>query len=138
MKQIAIILLLVLTAIAASAQDKPATKASDKPIETKAAKESPAEATIPAADVKQLQTLAEGAQNAATRLENVQLKLQILQADLKRLTEEYERARDESNAAYNRAAIKAGIPGAEVANYEGKFQPDGSLRLTKKAPPPKQ
>lgn len=133
MRRIILFLVFALITISASAQDKP--KAADKPIETNVAKEAPAEATIPAEEVKKLQAAADAAKMARLEAENLALQIERAQGQLKQLQEAFEKARDESNAAFNRAAIKAGIPGAEVTNYEGKLQADGSLKLTKRPAP---
>lgn len=140
MKQIAIIIL-VLTAIAASAQDKPATKASDKPIEAKAAKEAPAEITIPAEDVKKLKNTSDAAELALLRWQNLGLQIEQAQARLKQLKDDADRARDEANAAIDRAKIKAGAPGALVGEYvKAEVQKDGSWKIprTPQTEPPKQ
>jgi len=139
MRKIFVIAVLFLIAIFASAQDKKSPQASDRPIEVKA-KEAPSEVTISADEMKKLQPGADAAEMARLRYQNLGLQIEKAQMDLQRLKEDWERQRDESNAAFNRAKIKAGIPGDLLNEYaQGERQKDGSLKLSRsKADAPKQ
>lgn len=95
-------------------------------------KDLPAEVVIPAEAMKELQAKAKDAETAGLRAENLKLRIDAAQVELKKLQEEAERTLDESNAAFKRAAIKAGIPGDKVTEYSGETQKDGALKLTRK------
>ena len=146
MRLIIIAAIVAALSISAFAQDKAQPKAADKPVAADTKKEAPETATIPAETVKSLQDKAKDAETAGLRAENLKLKIDAAglraenlklnidaaQAELKKLTEDAEAAKSESNAAFQRAAIKAGIPGDRITEYGGEVQKDGSLRLTRR------
>lgn len=134
MKRVVILLIIILAYGFVSAQDKKPQAAEEAITKSKPAPET---VILDADTVKKLQLAAKEAENARIIAENTSLKIQILQAEFKKQNEVFERLRDESNAAFQRAAIKAGIPGGEVSQYEGTVQQDGSLKLTRKPTPPK-
>jgi TolA-binding protein len=137
MKRI-IILFFTLAPLVAVAQDQPQTKGSDKPIEAAKPKEAPVEAILDAATVKTLLDKAKDARIAQLEINNLQLQIEKAQQQLKELSERAEKLQDESKAAYQRAAIKAGIPGDELENYVSEpQQSDGTIKLKRKAAPKK-
>ncbi len=105
MKRIILFLfLLCATALSAIAQDKP--------------KEAPAEVTINAEGVNKIEMARLVADNKALLANNLALQIQRAQDDLKRLSEEAERALSEFKAEKDRQAIKAGLPGDLLKEYE--------------------
>lgn len=137
MKRIILFISLILFTASALAQEASQPKASDTPVVAKSAKEAPAEVTLPADVVKTLLDKAKDVRIAQLEANTLQLQIEKAQQQLKELTEKAEKLADESKAAYQRAAIKAGIPVADLEQYEGQQQPDGSLKLRRKqqAPP---
>lgn len=96
----------------------------------------PAEVTLAAATVKELQDNAKDARIAQLEYENLAREIQLAQARLEKLKETAQKAQDSSNAAFRAACVKAGIPASEVDQYEGTAQADGSLLLKRKAVTP--
>src|SRR5262245_37567732 len=127
MRKLFFILFFLALAITSTAQDKKQPKASD----------APAEAVIEAKAGESVLRLAAAAEIAALRAENLSLKIAQAQEELKKLIDEMNKARDESNAALARAAIKAGVPGDKVGEYAREYQKDGSIKLTRKQQPQK-
>lgn len=134
---IALLVACVVTACSVVALGQDAAKASDKPIaaDTKP-KAPPAEVTLPAGAVKELQDGAKDARIAQLEYENLAREIKLAEARLKDLLEAAKRAQDASNAAFRAACVKAGIPASEVDQYEGTAQADGSLSLKRKAVTP--
>lgn len=96
----------------------------------------PAEITLPAATVKELQDGAKDARIAQLEYENLAREIKLAEARLKDLLDAAKKAQDSSNAAFRAACVKAGIPASEVDQYEGTAQSDGSLLLKRKAVTP--
>lgn len=92
----------------------------------------PAEITLSAAAVKELQDGAKDARIAQLEYENLAREIKLAEARLKDLLEAAKKAQENSNAAFRAACVKAGIPANEVDQYEGTAQPDGSLVLKRK------
>jgi predicted nucleic acid-binding Zn-ribbon protein len=118
--------LLCAPALPAIAQDKP--------------KEAPAEVTINAEGVNKIEMARLIADNKALLANNLALQIQRAQDDLKRLSEEAERALSEFKAEKDRQAIKAGLPGDLLKEYEELPKNDkGEIVLRKKrtSPPAK-
>lgn len=92
----------------------------------------PAEVTLAADTVRNLQDGAKDARIAQLEYENLAREIKLAEARLKDLLDAAKRAQDSSNAAFRAACVKAGIPASEVDQYEGTAQPDGSLTLKRK------
>ena len=147
-QEIKLTFIIILLAIAFAActapyvlAQSPQPKAADNPV-TVEKKEPPAEVVLTAEAVKELTAKVKDAELARLAAENLTLKIQQAQEQLKKLTEDAQRAASESQAAYQRAAIKAGIPGDQIEQYQGEAQPNGTLVLRRRPPqtpaPPKQ
>jgi len=92
----------------------------------------PAEVTLAADTVRNLQDGAKDARIAQLEYENLAREIKLAEARLKDLLDAAKKAQDASNAAFRAACVKAGIPASEVDQYEGTGQPDGSLLLKRK------
>lgn len=127
MKKLFLILTLTMIAITmpAMAQDK-----KDAP------KEPPAEVTISADAVKTIEHARLIADNKALIANNLSLQIQKAQDDLKKLTEDAERAASELRAEMQRQAIRAGIPGDSLKEYEETPKNEkGEIVLKRRKPP---
>ena len=138
---IIIIIGIVATAYTVTSAQSPQPKAADNSVAVEK-KEPPAEVVLTAEAVKELTAKVKDAELARLAAENLTLKIQQAQEQLKKLTEDAQKAASESQAAYQRAAIKAGIPGDQIEQYQGEAQPNGTLVLRRRPPqtpaPPKQ
>src|SRR5262249_47788140 len=123
MRKLFFLLFYLALAIFATAQDRP---------QPKPAADAPAEAVIETKAAEPVQRLADAAAMAALRAENLGLKIEQAREELRKLVEEMNKKRDEANAAFSRAAIKAGIPGDKLGEYTSEYQKDGSIKLTRK------
>jgi len=121
----------------AAAQDKPQPKPADKPGKAEEVKEPPAEAVIDAKGAEAIRRADDAATIAAQKTEILNLRIANAQVELKKLIDEAQRARDDADAEWARAVIKAGVPGDKVGEYTREPQKDGSIKLTRKQPPPK-
>jgi len=92
----------------------------------------PAEVTLAADTVRNLQDGAKDARIAQLEYENLAREIKLAEARLKDLLDAAKKAQEASNAAFRAACVKAGIPTNEVDQYEGTAQPDGSLTLKRK------
>lgn len=95
-------------------------------------KAAPAEVTLTADTVRNLQDGAKDARIAQLEYENLAREIKLAEARLKDLLEAAKKAQEASNVAFRAACVKAGIPASEVDQYEGTAQPDGSLTLKRK------
>ena len=131
---IALIVACVVTACSIVGFGQDAAKASDKPIAADSKpKAPPAEVTLAADTVRNLQDGAKDARIAQLEYENLAREIKLAEARLKDLLDAAKKAQDSSNAAFRAACVKAGIPASEVDQYEGTAQADGSLLLKRKA-----
>lgn len=92
----------------------------------------PAEVTLAADTVRNLQDGAKDARIAQLEYENLAREIKLAEARLKDLLDAAKKAQDASNAAFRAACVEAGIPASDVDQYEGTAQPDGSLLLKRK------
>lgn len=121
-----VIALLVACVVTACSIATFADEPKDKP------KAPPAEVTLTADTVRNLQDGAKDARIAQLEYENLAREIKLAEARLKDLLEAAKKAQENSNAAFRAACVKAGIPASEVDQYEGTAQPDGSLTLKRK------
>lgn len=128
MKNLFLILIFAMIALAV-----PALAQSDK---KDTPKETPVEVTIGAEGVNKIELARLIADNKALLANNLALQIQKAQDDLKRLSEEAERAASEFRAERDRQAIKAGIPGDALKDYEELPKNEkGEIVLRKKRAP---
>ena len=121
-----VIALLVACIVTACSVATFADDTKDKP------KTPPAEVTLAADTVRNLQDGAKDARIAQLEYENLAREIKLAEARLKDLLDAAKKAQDSSNAAFRAACVKAGIPASEVDQYEGTAQADGSLLLKRK------
>lgn len=125
-----LILIISLSLFGAWGQD------AEKKDTAKTVAKSPAEATIGAEGVNKIELARLIADNKALLANNLALQIQKAQDDLKRLSEEAERAASEFRAERDRQAIKAGIPGDALKDYEELPKNEkGEIVLRKKPTP---
>jgi hypothetical protein len=127
MKRIIFLTILLLAPVLAVAQDKPTTKASDKPIEAKA----PEKAKPVILDKAKL-----------LELENLSLKLQLAQARAEAaIPAELKKAAEQADTAIAEFWKSVGIPREQLSEYtvsDGVDGADGAKILTKKEAPTPQ
>ncbi len=116
---------------------QPTANATPAPIaKPEAKKEPPAEAVIDAATAQKLENAALKARNAQLEADNLEAQIRAAAETLKARREEAQKLASESDAAFQRAMIKAGVPGDNVKEYQGGLQADGTLKMTRKPPQP--
>ncbi len=99
-------------------------------------KEPPVEVVIDAATAQKLENVALKARNAQLEADSLEAQIRTAAEALKTRREEAQKLASESNAAFQRAMIKAGVPGDNIKEYQGGLQADGTLKMTRKPPQP--